>query len=208
MSEIEKHMPVGQPRLVRLEYEGKPWTAERLKTSSYVHFKNAANPNDGMMWAVPDENMGNLAWRIYHANYTPTREELFGMLSVIDSYRSLLTKPAKRQRTLARVLLQFILPNVKVRARPATASPLKRNRRAKRGVAPSRLVRRVSSLRGKPVHKNLQFRKRRMCCHLGRLEMKVANRLIQNQINPVRSKHSDTLRWFSSGVLEHHFRAT
>jgi hypothetical protein len=98
-------------RLVRLEYEGKPWTAERLKTSSYVHFKNAANPNDGMMWAVPDENMGNLAWRIYHANYTPTREELLGMLSVIDSYRSLLAKPAKRQRALARVLLQFILPN-------------------------------------------------------------------------------------------------
>ena len=102
---------VDLPRLVRLEYEGKPWTAERLKTSSYVHFKNAANPNDGMMWAVPDENMGNLAWRIYHANYTPTREELFGMLSVIDSYRSLLAKPAKRQRTLARALLQFILPN-------------------------------------------------------------------------------------------------
>ncbi len=102
---------VDLPRLVRLEYEGKPWTAERLRTSSYVHFKNAANPNDGMMWAVPDENMGNLAWRIYHANYTPTREELFGMLSVIDSYRSLLAKPAKRQRTLARALLQFILPN-------------------------------------------------------------------------------------------------
>jgi hypothetical protein len=99
------------PRLVRLEYEGKPWTAERLKTSSYVHFKNAENPNDGMMWAVPDQNMGNLAWRIYHTNYTPTREELFGMLKVIDSYRSLLAKPAKRQRTLARALLQFILPN-------------------------------------------------------------------------------------------------
>ena len=98
-------------RVVGLEYEGKPWTAERLKTSSYVHFKNSANPNDSMMWAVPDENMGNLAWRIYHANYTPTRAELFGMLSVIDSYRSLLAKPAKRQRTLARALLQFILPN-------------------------------------------------------------------------------------------------
>jgi hypothetical protein len=103
------------PRLVRLEYEGKPWTAERLKTSSYIHFKNAANPNDGMMWAVPDENMVNLAWRIYHANYTPTREELFGMLSVIDSYRSLLAKPVKRQRTLARALLQFIKPNDKLR---------------------------------------------------------------------------------------------
>lgn len=102
---------VDLPRLVRLEYEGKPWTAERLKTSCYVHFKNAANPNDGMMWAVPDDNMANLAWRIYHANYTPTREELFGMLSVIDSYRSLLGKTAKRQRSLARVLLQFILPN-------------------------------------------------------------------------------------------------
>jgi len=102
---------VDQPRLVRLDYAGKPWTAERLKTSSYIHLKNTENPNDGMMWAVPDENMGNLARRIYHANYTPTREELFGMLSVIDSYRSLLAKPAKRQRTLARVLLQFILPN-------------------------------------------------------------------------------------------------
>jgi hypothetical protein len=105
---------VAQQRLVRLEYEGKPWTAERLKTSSYVHFKNAANPSDGMMWSVPDENMSNLAWRIYHANYTPTREELFGMLSVIDSYRSLLCKPAKRQRTLARVLVQFLLPNGKL----------------------------------------------------------------------------------------------
>jgi hypothetical protein len=97
-------------QVVRLEYEGQPWTAERLKTSSYVHFKSAANPNDGMTWAVPDERMSNLARRIYHADYTPTREELFGMLSVIDSYRSLLAKPAKRQRTIARVLLQFILP--------------------------------------------------------------------------------------------------
>lgn len=98
-------------QLVRLEYEGKPWTAERLKDSSYIHFKNEANPRDGMMWSVPDDNMADLAWRIYHANYTPTREELFGMLSVIDSYRSLLTKTAKRQRSLARALLQFILPN-------------------------------------------------------------------------------------------------
>ena len=116
-NETTSKTPVVQPCLVRLDYDGKPWTAERLKTSSYVHFKNAANPNDGMMWAVPDENMGNLAWRIYHANYTPTRNELFGMLSVIDSYRSLLCKPAKKQRTLARVLLQFLLPNARDLAR-------------------------------------------------------------------------------------------
>jgi hypothetical protein len=112
-SDASNHETKGgcQQELVRLEYEGKPWTAERLKTSSYVHFKNAANPNDGMMWAVPDERMSELAWRIYHTNYIPTREELFGMLSVIDSYRSLLAKPAKRQRTLARVLLKFIQSN-------------------------------------------------------------------------------------------------
>jgi len=116
---------VDLPRLVRFEYEDKPWTAERLKMASYVHFKNAANPNDGMMWAVPDEKMSNLAWRIYHANYTPTRDELLGMLSVIDSYRSLLTKPAKRQRALARALLQFILPNAIGETRAESASPPK-----------------------------------------------------------------------------------
>ena len=61
-----------------------------------------------MTWAVPDENMQDCAWRIYHADYTPTRAELLAMLSVLDSYRSLLCMSAKRQRAIARVLLQFI----------------------------------------------------------------------------------------------------
>lgn len=100
---------ISVPHVVRFVYEGVEWTAERLKNSRcHVHCKNTAKAGDGMMWSVPSEEMAELAWRIYHAGYEPTREDLFLMLSVIDSFRSLLQKPVRRQRVIARVLLAIL----------------------------------------------------------------------------------------------------
>lgn len=108
--------PAGVPldRLVRLSYDGVAWTAEKLPTSiCHVIFRNTANPSDGMTWSAPTKEMSELAWKIYHTNYEPTREELYGMLSVIESFRTLLHKPAKRQRAIAKALRE-VLANTKI----------------------------------------------------------------------------------------------
>lgn len=86
---------------IDLIYEGTPWTAELLHSSDcHIHFKNPANPTDGMTWSAPTESMSDLAWRIYHTNYEPTRAELFSLLAVVDSFRSIIFKDHKRRYAL------------------------------------------------------------------------------------------------------------
>jgi hypothetical protein len=94
---------------IEIKYEGRKWKANRLKSTSYVRFESAYSPNDSMTWSVPDANMDELAWRIYHAKYAPSRLELFWLLSIVDSYRALILLPAKKQRSIARALRQFLV---------------------------------------------------------------------------------------------------
>lgn len=91
---------------IKLVYEGQSWSAARMKgTLCHFSFTNNDKLGDRMTWAVPTPEMAELAWRIYYAKHQPTREELYAMLSVIDSFRSLLEKDAKSQRALAKALL-------------------------------------------------------------------------------------------------------
>lgn len=90
-------------------YNGEPWTAARIKSSCYVLCRSVNRPEDSMTWSVPDDSMLELDWHIRRdPRHNPSREEVFRMLSVIDSYRSILGRPAKEQRALARVLKEFI----------------------------------------------------------------------------------------------------
>jgi hypothetical protein len=102
--------PSTTPEIVNLTYEGEQWTAKRLRDMSFVLFSPESCHRSGMIFAVPDQNISNLAKRIYKDDYTPTRDELLTMLSVIDSYRALLARSKKRQRSLARALLKFSSP--------------------------------------------------------------------------------------------------
>ncbi len=95
----------GYPASVRFSYEGKPWTAERNYGSMCsVTYRNPADDRDGMAWSAPTEEIGSLQWRILHFDYQPTRTEMLGLLSVIDSFRSLLFKEAKQLRVIAKSL--------------------------------------------------------------------------------------------------------
>ncbi len=94
-----------------MNYDGHPWKANRLENTSYIQFRNEDNPRDGMVFSLPDDSVIALDWSIRHAEYSPSREELFRLLAIVDSYRSLLLKPAKEQRVIARTLRIFLMQN-------------------------------------------------------------------------------------------------
>lgn len=62
-----------------------------------------------MSYAVPTVAIQDIAWRVYHAGYVPTESELYSMLSIIDSYKTLLLKPVKYQRPLMKALKEVLI---------------------------------------------------------------------------------------------------
>lgn len=57
---------------------------------------------DDMLWHLPGNRLGEIAWKMIHG--TPTKEELLLFAGVLECYRELVRMPEPRRRKIVRRL--------------------------------------------------------------------------------------------------------